>query len=203
MRKIALVLFLIFGMLVCSNTTADAKYNPSKAVIKEKIVKCALKHGVDPALALSVAKQESRFNKNARSHCGAIGVFQLMPATAKSLGVNPYYLNQNVIGGIKYLKQMKKKFGSTELALAAYNAGPGAVRKHRGIPPYRETRTYVKKIMANYRYLKRNPDPAIVKVKRQMKPKIANKTAILISKPAISSLFDLVKTKIEVASVTK
>lgn len=184
-------------MLLCSNVTADAKYNPSKAVIKEKIVKYALQHGVDPALALSVAKQESQFNRHARSRCGAIGVFQLMPSTAKSLGVNPYYLNQNVIGGIKYLKKMKKKFGSIELTLAAYNAGPGAVRKHKGVPPYRETRAYVKKIMANYRYLKRNPDPAIVKVKRKMKPKIANKTAILISKPAISSLFDKIKVKEE------
>ena len=106
----------------------------------------ARKHGVPEDLALRVARVESGFNQDAVSGKGAIGVMQLMPGTARDLGVNPRDLRQNIDGGVRYLGQQLKTFGDERLALAAYNAGPGAVRKHGGVPPYRETQDYVRKI---------------------------------------------------------
>ena len=106
----------------------------------------ARKHGVPEDLFLRLVNQESRFNPKARSHKGAIGLAQLMPGTAKQLGVDPHDPVQNLEGGARYLKMMHAKFGSWRLALAAYNAGPGAVEKHGGVPPYRETKNYVKVI---------------------------------------------------------
>jgi|SRR6056297_759114 len=102
--------------------------------------------GVPEDLFLRLVMQESRFNSKAVSHKGAIGLAQLMPGTARLLGVDPHDPQQNLDGGARYLKQQYRKFGSWRLALAAYNAGPGAVEKHGGVPPYRETRNYVKKI---------------------------------------------------------
>ncbi|MBV7392996.1 lytic transglycosylase domain-containing protein [Mameliella sediminis] len=107
----------------------------------------ARKHGIPEDLFLRLVNQESRFNPKAKSHKGAIGLAQLMPDTARLLGVDPHDPRQNLDGGARYLKQQYQKFGSWRLALAAYNAGPGAVLKHGGVPPYRETRNYVKKIM--------------------------------------------------------
>ncbi|MCL4142462.1 UNVERIFIED_CONTAM: hypothetical protein GTU68_060134 [Idotea baltica] len=109
----------------------------------------ARKHGIPVDLFNRLVQQESNWNPRAKSHAGAIGLAQLMPFTAKSLGVNPRDPAQNLDGGARYLKQQYRKFGSWRLALAAYNAGPGAVEKYSGIPPYRETRNYVKKIMGN------------------------------------------------------
>ncbi|SNS43706.1 lytic transglycosylase domain-containing protein [Antarctobacter heliothermus] len=106
----------------------------------------ARKHGVPEDLFLRLVMQESRFNPKAKSHKGAIGLAQLMPGTAALLGVNPNDPQQNLEGGARYLKQQYAKFGTWRLALAAYNAGPGAVIKHGGVPPYRETKNYVKKI---------------------------------------------------------
>ncbi|MDD3150978.1 MAG: lytic transglycosylase domain-containing protein [Candidatus Gastranaerophilales bacterium] len=167
---ISLVLLAFFMQCFCFKNSIYCMPSGiySTAAIKMRIVKHSLEHGVDPHLALSVAKQESNFDRKAKSRVGAIGVFQLMPQTAKSLGVNPYYLNQNIKGGIMYLKMMKKKFGSNELALAAYNAGPGAVERYRGIPPYKETKNYVKRIMNFYHQYKKNPEPIVSKLKKEM-----------------------------------
>lgn len=107
----------------------------------------ARRHGVPEALFLRLVQAESNWNPQAVSHKGAIGLAQLMPSTARYLGVNPHDPQQNLEGGARYLAQQYKKFNSWRLALAAYNAGPKAVEKYNGIPPYKETQNYVKKIM--------------------------------------------------------
>lgn len=104
----------------------------------------ARRHGVPEDLFLRLVQQESGWNPKAKSHKGAYGLAQLMPATARSLGVDRTDPAENLEGGARYLKQQYRTFGSWRLALAAYNAGPGAVKKHNGVPPYRETRNYVK-----------------------------------------------------------
>ena len=132
------------------------------STVKAAIVKHSIEMGVDPAITLSLAKKESGFRHEARSAHGAVGVFQLMPSTARRMGLNPYYLDDNIKAGIMYYKSMYKMFGSIELALAAYNAGPVAVKKYRAVPPYAETKRFVASIMADYRFYKAHPDPAII-----------------------------------------
>ena len=114
-----------------------------------EIQAAATKYGLDPALLKALIRQESNFNPTAGSPAGAQGLTQLMPGTARSLGVtDPHDPKQAIDGGAKYLKQQLDTFGGdVEKALAAYNAGPGAVKKHGGIPPYAETQNYVKKVM--------------------------------------------------------
>lgn len=124
----------------------------TKSQILNVVNQIAEKHGVDEKLVQALIKQESGFNPKAKSKAGAMGLMQLMPSTAKNLGVqDPYNIVQNVEGGVKYLKSMLNKYnGNVILALAAYNAGPGAVDKYDGVPPYKETQNYVKNILANY-----------------------------------------------------
>ena len=111
------------------------------------------RQNLDVKLVLSVIAAESAFDPRAQSHKGAIGLMQLMPDTARDLGVDdPWDPESNIRGGTRYLRQMLDRFGQDlELALAAYNAGPGAVERNGGIPPYRETREYVQRVLSRYR----------------------------------------------------
>lgn len=152
-----LLLFTIALVWMCFTPVQASNINQIKAAI----VKHSIEMGVDPAITLSIAKSESGFRQEARSPRGAVGIFQLMPSTARRMGLNPYTIDGNIKGGIMYYKSMYKMFGSMELALAAYNAGPGNVKKYRAIPPFRETKRYVSKIMTDYYHLKAQPDPAI------------------------------------------
>ena len=106
------------------------------------------RHGVDPALLAAVAQQESGFDASAVSPAGAQGLMQFMPATARGLGVDPFDPASAVDGAARYLADLTEQFGSTELGLAAYNAGPGTVRRYGGIPPYAETQNYVRSVMS-------------------------------------------------------
>lgn len=126
--------------------------NPTRQQIMDIISQMSQKYGVDEKLVTAVVRQESGFNPKATSHCGAMGLMQLMPTTAKGLGVKDAYNPiQNVEGGVKHLKGLLARYnGNVVLALAAYNAGGGNVDKYGGVPPFKETQNYVKNILANY-----------------------------------------------------
>ncbi len=118
-------------------------------------------YGVEEELIHAIVRQESCFNENAHSLAGAIGLMQLMPGTARMMKIsNPWNPEQNIQGGVKYIGKMLRLFkGNKRFAVAAYNAGPGKVKKYKGIPPYRETKNYVKKVMAEYYRLKKTGLP--------------------------------------------
>jgi soluble lytic murein transglycosylase-like protein len=110
--------------------------------------RAASRYGVDPSVLAAMANQESGFNSQAVSPAGAQGLMQFMPSTAKGLGVNALDPNSAIDGAARYLSSLTKQFGSTDLALAAYNAGPGTVSRYGGIPPYTETQNYVRNVMS-------------------------------------------------------
>ena len=127
-----------------SSLTKDATNNN----INEIVEKYAQKNNLDKSLVNAVIQAESNFHNKAVSPAGAQGLMQLMPLTAQNLGVdNPFNPEENISGGTKYLKNLISRYDSVELGLAAYNAGPANVNKYGGIPPYDETRNYVKKVM--------------------------------------------------------
>lgn len=137
-----------------TNTTAieDLPY-------ADLLIPTARKHGVGPELAAAVVKAESGFNPRAQSRAGAKGLMQLMDGTARSLGISDVFdPAQNLDGGIRFLSTLMRRYnGNTSLALAAYNAGPGAVDKYGGIPPYQETKDYVSRVLSYWRGLGGNP----------------------------------------------
>jgi soluble lytic murein transglycosylase-like protein len=139
------------AVVSCRNMTAS-KLEKRANTYKDAIEAYSIAYEVDPKLVKAIIATESCFDKKAVSSVGARGLMQLMPATAKELGVKDSFdSNQNIRGGIKYFSQMLTRFNdNTELALAAYNAGPGAVEKYGGIPPYTETKGYVKKVLKRY-----------------------------------------------------
>jgi len=137
----------MFAVSVCGAFCATTEE------IKQNIIKQSKAMGVEPAIMLSIAKTESGFRQNVTSPGGHIGVFQLSGATAKRMGVNPYDLDDNIKGGITYYKNMYDKFGSMELAVAAYNVGPDTiVRKNNTVPNY--SRPFVTRIMNDYNKFK-------------------------------------------------
>ncbi len=145
------------------------KHLAKKAKIYKKTIQIYSRiYNVDPELIHAIVRQESCFNEGAKSRVGAIGLMQLMPQTALGLRISdPWNPEHNIQGGIKYIAQMLKMFnGKPKLAIAAYNAGPGNVNKYRGIPPFKETRHYVKRVYAEYKRLRSDginyPDKRVV-----------------------------------------
>lgn len=134
---------------VASQGASAAGIEPSSGEYDAMIEQAATRNGVDPAVLHGLIEQESGFDPNAQSSAGASGLTQLMPGTASSLGVaNPLNPAESIEGGARYLAQMMAQFGgNTDDALAAYNAGPGAVHQYGGVPPYAETQSYVSKVL--------------------------------------------------------
>ena len=134
----------------------SASQRLDSASVQPYVAEAAAKYNVDPALIEAVIKQESAYDAMAQSPVGAQGLMQLMPATAKELGVeNSLDPRQNVMGGTKYLRQLMDQFdGNLTKVLAGYNAGPGAVAHYGGVPPYSETQDYVTKVLGNYEEFK-------------------------------------------------
>ncbi len=141
--------------------TPGGRRVPAAQAVRPLVEHTAKKHAVDPELVDAVIRAESGYNPAAVSPKGAAGLMQLMPATARRMGArNRFDLAENLEAGVKLLKQLRERYGDDRLALAAYNAGEGAVRKYNGVPPYRETAEYVRKIEAAYQRQRAAAPPA-------------------------------------------
>ena len=155
--------FIIDSYLVSKNVK-------NKETIEAYIMKYSKKYNVNPLIVTAMIQQESRFKHNSTSGAGAIGILQLMPFTAKDLGVNPYNLEENIAGGVKYFSYLlEENKRDVPLSLASYNAGLGAVQKYDGIPPYEETQGYVKNIMETFAQLNSTSTTSVFK---EVKPYI-------------------------------
>jgi soluble lytic murein transglycosylase-like protein len=152
LRRLATAAFLLLTYTSYAQSSA-VQIDPARvrADVNSAIEDAARYYSVDPVLVRSVVQEESAYNPWAISRCGAMGLMQLMPATAWHFGVtNPFNPRQNVFAGTLFLRQLLDKYRDTDLALAAYSAGPGAVDAHRGVPPYMETVVYINRITYLY-----------------------------------------------------
>ncbi|MBF0383526.1 MAG: lytic transglycosylase domain-containing protein [Magnetococcales bacterium] len=178
MHQLSLLFALLFGLIFWGGPAEAA----SKISIKTErlIYKVARQEGVDPFLLRSMVAVESAFNPHSVSKKGAVGLMQLMPRTARELGVtNRYNPEQNLRGGARYLKRMLKRFSDVRLALAAYNAGPTAVSRFGGVPPYVETKKYVKNVLKNFAKFRPGGNVGPKRIYRYKKP---NGTLVLTDK---------------------
>jgi len=143
-----------------NQTLPIISWNSAERLFQPIVLKAANRHKVDPAMVMAIIMAESSYNPKAISKKGAKGLMQLMPTTARSLGVkDSFNPEHNINAGVRYFKKLLNQFdGNVELALAAYNAGSRKVREHRGIPPFKATKYYVKKVIKYYRYYKTQMD---------------------------------------------
>ena len=174
---------------VLQNVSSAKTWGGMKTPMDEIFEEAARETGVDIRLLKAVGKAESGFRESATSRCGAMGVMQLMPGTAKSLGVTDAYdARQNIMGGARYLAKLLKKYdGDTELALAAYNAGSGNVAKYGGIPPFKETQNYVKRVL-EYAGEDFNAGQAMVSGENAVSPLVSEVSAQPSADPAVSDI---------------
>lgn len=184
MKKVMLIAIIVLGSLTSFSTTKNAykdkimnymqKENPKLSTkdaesIYKTVMYFSNKYKVSSDLIFAIIDQESNYNYKDSSSAGAIGLMQIIPATANYLKINPYNSTQNIEGGVRYFKEMLDKYEKPSLALAAYNAGPGAVDKYSGIPPYKETTNYVKKISKIYQNLKGTKSVSTTKITTKTK----------------------------------
>lgn len=162
-KSLLTTVVILLATFIFSGSQVIANQKVTESQIIEQIIETAINMGVEPEIALGIAKKESNFCQERRSSAGAVGVFQLMPSTARRIGYNPYQYKENIKGGIAYYKQLKQIFKTDELALAAYNAGPGVVKRCGGIPPYAETKRFVRLVMAYSNEFKTNADSDVAK----------------------------------------
>lgn len=162
-KSLLTTVVILLATFIFSGSQVIANQKVTESQIVEQIIETAINMGVEPEIALGIAKKESEFCQEKRSSAGAVGVFQLMPSTARRIGYNPYQYKENIKGGIAYYKQLKQIFKTNELALAAYNAGPGIVKRCGGMPPYAETKRFVRLVMAYSNEFKTNANSDVAK----------------------------------------